>query len=135
MPRPPRASTMLAMSTAVRPAIAVWTNAMVVYVNSAVALAVAGRLLASSSVTLATLPEALDALAGAPRVDVVVACPYLTAQERELLAQACEQREDAPPCVELVDTPGEPTTHLPSLEREPLAKTAAVGRVLDALAR
>src|SRR4051795_12494136 len=114
---------MLGMSTAVPSAVAVWTNAVVVYANSAVALAVASRLLGSSSVTLATMPEALETLSGAARVDVVVACPYLTSRGRELLPEGCGQRDDPPPCVELVDTPGEPTTLLPPMEREPLAKT------------
>jgi hypothetical protein len=122
------------MSTA-PPVVAVLTKAMVVYVNSAVALAVAGRLLSSSTVTLATMPEAMEALSAEGRVDVVVTCPYLTDEERALLSDACDRRDDAPPCVELVDAPGHPTTLMPRLDREPFAKTAVVGRVLDALAR
>src|SRR3954447_2171200 len=112
---PPTRTICFMSLSVVAPFVPAEANVLVAYVNSAVALGLAARLLSSSSVTLAALPDAVQMLRGPGRIDVVVSCPYLTEAERTLLTEACERRAGSPPCVELVDTPGRMTTQLAAL--------------------
>jgi CheY-like chemotaxis protein len=88
------------------------TRVLVVRVNPAVGTALAQRLMDADAVTLAGVPDALDALAGAAAPDVVVLCPYLGREERASVLAACERIERRPAVVELADEPGANDAHV-----------------------
>lgn len=85
---------------------------LVVHANFAVADAMAQRLMESCLVALVPAASAAAGLARHPGFDVVVLCPYLTADERAELVGACAEQDPEPAVLELCDEPGAIDPHV-----------------------
>ena len=85
---------------------------LVVHTNFAVANALAQRLMESCLVALVSAESALAGNQWHGGYDVVVLCPYLTADERARLLDACAQQDPSPAVLELSDEPEALRPHL-----------------------
>ena len=85
---------------------------LVVYVNFAVGNALAQRLMESCLVTLASAESAIARREWHGTYDVVVLCPYLTAEERAELIAACAAQDPSPAVLELSDEPEAAYPHI-----------------------
>ena len=79
---------------------------LVVYANFAVGNAIAQRLMESCLVALVSAASAIAGRQWHGAYDVVVLCPYLTADERAQLLAACAEQDPPPAVLELCDEPG-----------------------------
>jgi len=125
-----RAASMLVMpvpeTLLVEPAV------LVAYVNFAVAISMAQRLMESCQVTLSSATSALTSMARPAACDVVVLCPYLTPSERTLLLDACAAQKAPPAVLELCDEPGGDTAPVRVLSL-PRVRRRSAQTVLTAL--
>ena len=78
---------------------------LVVHANFAVGSAMAQRLMDSTLVALVPAQSAAAGLLCHGGFDVVVLCPYLTADERADLLHACAMQDPRPAVLELRDEP------------------------------
>lgn len=105
-------------------------SVLIVYVNSSVGMALAERLFDAAEVSLAPVAEALDALDGGSRHDIVLLCPYLAGDERDAVLAACDARLPPPAVLEVTDTALPPGAHVRVVRSSPYE----VGPVLANLA-
>jgi len=111
---------------------AVQPTTLVVYVNFAVGSAIAQRLMEAGVVAIAPAAAAPRELARPGGYDVVVLCPYLGEQERDLLLGACAAMRPRPSVLELADRAERGGARVAALALPEHGRSAA-GVVLDAL--
>src|SRR5919107_4039309 len=122
MRTPRRAASMLPMPAA--ETLIAEPMVLVVHANFAVAGAMAQRLMESCLVALVPASSAVAGLQRHAAFDVVVLCPYMTADERARVLQACSEQDPCPAVLELCDEPGAMNAHaravsLPAARRRP----------------
>jgi hypothetical protein len=88
---------------------------LVVHASFATGNAMAQRLMESCLVVLASASAAVSGLERQTGYDVVVLCPYLTADDRDRLLCACAGQVPPPAVLEFCDEPGAMDPHVRTL--------------------
>ncbi|HWT23936.1 MAG TPA: hypothetical protein VN213_10560 [Solirubrobacteraceae bacterium] len=105
---------------------------LVVHANFAVGSAMAARLMDTCLVALVAAPSAVAGLRQHAGFDVVVLCPYLTADERAGLLRACAEQDPPPAVLELCDEPEAADAHVRTVS-VPARRRSPAEHVLTAL--
>ena len=114
------------------PVVVAEPTVLVVHANFAVANATAQRLMESCLVALVSATSAAAGLSRHPGFDVVVLCPYLTADERAAFLRTCAEQDPQPAVLELCDEPEAACPHVRPVSVPALRRSSAQ-HVLTAL--